>query len=66
MVAAMTRRQALLAVLASPMAQVPEKGEPGILFIDLRRWKTLVVINSDFSSGQLELSAAEIFAILKG
>ena len=62
----MTRRQALLAVLASPMAQVPEKGAPGMLIIDLRRWKTLMIINSDFKDGQLELSADQIFAILKG
>lgn len=62
----MTRRQAMLAVLASPMAQAPEKGNPGMLIIDLRRWNTPVVINSDYPSGQIELSAAEIFRILKG
>lgn len=62
----MTRRQALLAVLSAPMAQAPEKGAPGVLFIDLRRWNELVVIKSDFPDGQIVLSAAQIFEILKG
>ena len=62
----MTRRQALLAVFAVPMAQLPEKGQPGTIIIDLRRLSTLVIIGSDFNDGQITLSGPQIFEILKG
>ena len=62
----MTRRQALLAVLTVPMAQLPEKGNPGTIIIDLRRLKELVIIGSDFNDGQIALSGPQIFEILKG
>lgn len=58
----LTRRQAILAVLATPLAQVPDKGLPGTLLIDLRRWRAVVVIKNDFES--VELSADDIFSAL--
>ena len=48
------------------MAQLPEKGNPGTIIIDLRRLKELVIIGSDFNDGQIALSGPQIFEILKG
>ena len=59
----LSRRQALLAILATPMAQVPDKGEPGTLTIDLHRWKEVVFIGPKLQ--KVILSADEIFSALQ-
>ena len=59
-----TRRQAILAVMATPLAQPTGSQTPGTLILDLRRWNEVVVIRSDFKDGQIALSMEDIWDAL--
>lgn len=59
----MTRRQAILAVLALPLADVRViHGQSGRLTIPLDQWHTLALT---YRGQAIELSTAEVFAALK-
>lgn len=60
----LTRRQALLSVLALPLADVRVlAGHTGHLTIPLDQWGTVAVT---FEGQTVEFTTGEIFAILKG
>ena len=54
-----------MAVMATPLAQQTGSQTPGTLILDLRQWREVVVIRSDFKDGQKVLSMEEIWEALQ-
>ena len=66
----LTRRQALIAVLTTFLAQVNLKAQAStlpasraVLVIDLTQWKQLIIVHE---GRQVEFSSTEVFDILRG